>query len=93
MACASALKTTNGSDAAPLRSPWRRLSATSPRFRSNKAWGLPNPTRSQLAQATMHGVKRTCGYAQREAKPLLRTERKSTRRRSLTAALYIPLPG
>src|SRR5208337_108929 len=38
------------------------------------AQGLLNPCRSEIVRATMRGVKRTRGVAQREAKPLLRED-------------------
>ncbi|WP_439395170.1 site-specific integrase [Bradyrhizobium sp. PMVTL-01] len=38
------------------------------------ARGLPNPTHSPLVRATMRGIKRTCGCAQRQAKPLCRDD-------------------
>jgi integrase len=42
--------------------------------KAHQARGLPNPTRSELVRATLRGIKRTRGCAQREAKPLLRDE-------------------
>jgi integrase len=42
--------------------------------KAHEARGLPNPTRSELVRATMRGIKRTRGCAQREAKPLLRDD-------------------
>jgi integrase len=42
--------------------------------KAHEARGLPNPTRSELVWATMRGIKRTRGCAQREAKPLLRDD-------------------
>jgi integrase len=42
--------------------------------KAHEARGLPNPTRSELVRATMRGIKRTRGSAQREAKPLLRDD-------------------
>jgi integrase len=42
--------------------------------KAHEARGLPNPTRSELVRATMRGIKRTKGCAQREAKPLLRDD-------------------
>src|SRR5438094_643433 len=37
--------------------------------KAHEAQGLPNPTRSELVQATLRGIRRTRGCAQREAKP------------------------
>lgn len=42
--------------------------------KAHEARALPNPTRSELVRATMRGIKRTRGCAQREAKPLLRDD-------------------
>jgi integrase len=42
--------------------------------KAHQARGLDNPTRSELVRATMRGIKRTRGRAQREAKPLLRDD-------------------
>jgi integrase len=42
--------------------------------KAHEARGLPNPTRSELVRATMRGIKRTRGCAQRRAKPLLRDD-------------------
>ena len=42
--------------------------------KAHEARGLPNPTRSELVRATMRGIKRQRGTAQREAKPLLRDD-------------------
>lgn len=42
--------------------------------KAHKARGLSNPTASELVGATMRGIKRTRGGAQREAKPLLRDD-------------------
>ena len=42
--------------------------------KAHEARGLPNPCRSEIVRATMRGVKRTRGVAQREAKPLLRED-------------------
>jgi len=47
----------------------RRIATIS---KAHEARGLPNPCRSEIVRATMRGVKRTRGIAQREAKPLLR---------------------
>ena len=49
----------------------RRLASIS---KAHEARGLPNPTRSALVRATLRGIKRTYGCAQRQAKPLLRDE-------------------
>jgi hypothetical protein len=49
----------------------RRLASLS---KAHEARGLPNPTRSVVVRATMRGIKRTYGCAQRQAKPLLRDE-------------------
>lgn len=49
----------------------RRLAAIS---KAHDARGLPNPVRSKLVRATMRGIKRTCGTAQREAAPLLKED-------------------
>jgi hypothetical protein len=38
--------------------------------KAHEARGLPNPTRSELVRATLRGIRRTKGCAQREAKPL-----------------------
>jgi hypothetical protein len=42
--------------------------------KAHEARGLPNPTRSELVRATLRGIKRRRGCAQREAKPLLRDD-------------------
>jgi integrase len=42
--------------------------------KAHEARGLPNPCRSEIVRATMRGIKRTRGIAQREAKPLLRED-------------------
>jgi len=42
--------------------------------RAHEAKGLPNPCRSALVRATLQGIKRTLGVAQRQAKPLLRED-------------------
>jgi integrase len=42
--------------------------------KAHDARGLPNPTRSELVRATLRGIRRTKGCAQREAKPLLRDD-------------------
>lgn len=36
--------------------------------------GLPNPCRSEIVRATLRGIKRTRGTAQRQAKPLLKED-------------------
>ena len=42
--------------------------------RAHEAKGLPNPCRSVLVRATLQGIKRKLGVAQRQAKPLLRED-------------------
>jgi integrase len=42
--------------------------------KAHQARGLPNPTGSELVRATLRGIRRTRGCAQREAKPLLRDD-------------------
>ena len=42
--------------------------------KAHEAKGLPNPCRSEIVRATLRGIKRTRGIAQREAKPLLRED-------------------
>lgn len=49
----------------------RRMASIS---KAHQARGLPNPTQSSLVRATLRGIKRTYGCAQRQAKPLLRDE-------------------
>jgi integrase len=49
----------------------RRLASLS---KAHDARGLPNPTHSPLVRATMRGIKRTYGCAQRQAKPLCRDD-------------------
>jgi integrase len=49
----------------------RRMTSVS---KAHDAYAVPNPTRSELVRATMRGIKRTRGCAQREAKPLLRDD-------------------
>jgi integrase len=49
----------------------RRLASLS---KAHDARGLPNPIRSPLVRATMRGIKRTCGCAQRQAKALCRDD-------------------
>lgn len=41
---------------------------------AHEARGLPNPTKSELVRATMRGIKRHFGIAQRQAKPLLKED-------------------
>lgn len=49
----------------------RRIASLS---KAHEVEGAPNPTRSALVKATLHGIKRTRGTKQHEAKPLLRAE-------------------
>jgi integrase len=49
----------------------RRLAAIA---RAHHARGVPSPTRAEVVRATMRGIRRRCGTAQREARPLLRDE-------------------
>lgn len=49
----------------------RRLAALS---KAHAALGGQNPVRSELVKATMRGIRRTLGTAQREAKPLLKED-------------------
>jgi integrase len=49
----------------------RRLAAISV---AHKTKGLPNPAASPLVRATMRGIRRAHGAAQRQAKPLLRED-------------------
>jgi integrase len=49
----------------------RRIASIS---KTHEARALPNPTRSELVRATMRGIRRAHGSAQREAKPLLRDD-------------------
>jgi integrase len=49
----------------------RRLATIS---KAHEARGLPNPCRSEIVRATLRGIKRTRGIAQREAKPLLKED-------------------
>lgn len=42
--------------------------------KAHEARQLPNPCRSEIVRATLRGVKRLRGSAQREAKPLMREE-------------------
>ncbi|MGD0563082.1 MAG: site-specific integrase [Roseiarcus sp.] len=49
----------------------RRIATIS---KAHEARGLPNPCRTEIVRATLRGIKRTRGIAQREAKPLLRED-------------------
>lgn len=49
----------------------RRIASIS---KAHRARGLSSPTASELVRATMRGIRRTRGCAQREAKPLLRDD-------------------
>ena len=49
----------------------RRIATIS---KAHEARGLPNPCQSEIVRATLRGIKRTRGVAQREAKPLLRED-------------------
>ena len=49
----------------------RRLAAIA---RAHHARGVPSPTRAEVVRATMRGIRRRCGTAQRQARPLLRDE-------------------
>ena len=49
----------------------RRLATIS---KVHRGRGLPDPARAELVRATMRGIKRTRGAAQREAKPLIRED-------------------
>jgi len=49
----------------------RRLATIS---KAHEARCLPNPCRSEIVRATLRGIKRMRGIAQREAKPLLRED-------------------
>ncbi len=49
----------------------RRIASIS---KAHEARGLPNPARSELVRATLRGIKRARGTAQKEAKPLLRDD-------------------
>ena len=49
----------------------RRIASIS---KAHEARGLPNATRSELVRATMRGIKRAKGTAQRQAKPFLKEE-------------------
>jgi integrase len=58
------------SDTLVVATLFRHLAST----KAHEARGLPNPTRSELVRATLRGIRRTKGRAQREAKPLLRDD-------------------
>ena len=49
----------------------RRLAAIS---KAHQARGLPNPVRGELVKATLQGIRRLKGVAQRQAKPLLKED-------------------
>ena len=49
----------------------RRVAAIA---RAHHARGVPSPTRAEVVRATLRGIRRRCGTAQREARPLLRDE-------------------
>jgi len=49
----------------------RRLASIS---KAHRAIGVNDPTKAEIVKATMHGIKRLRGTAQREAKPLLRED-------------------
>ncbi|WP_436637648.1 site-specific integrase [Microbaculum sp. FT89] len=49
----------------------RRLASIA---KAHCARGLPSPTKSELVKATLRGIKRQKGTAQKEAKPLLRDD-------------------
>jgi integrase len=49
----------------------RRIATLS---KAHRAKGLPNPCQSEIVRATLKGIKRLRGTAQREAKPLLRDD-------------------
>ncbi len=49
----------------------RRLAAIA---RAHQARGVPSPTRAEVVRATLRGIRRRRGTAQREARPLLRDE-------------------
>jgi hypothetical protein len=56
-------------DALSVATLVRRVATIS---KAHEARGLPNPCRSEIVRATLRGIKRTKGVAQKEAKPLLR---------------------
>ena len=49
----------------------RRLAAIA---RGHQARGIASPTQAEIVRATLRGIRRRCGTAQREARPLLRDE-------------------
>jgi hypothetical protein len=49
----------------------RRIASIS---KAHQARSLPNPTRSELVRATLQGIRRLKGVAQRQAKPLLKED-------------------
>jgi integrase len=49
----------------------RRLASIA---KAHNAIGIENPIQSALVRATLRGIKRRCGTAQREARPLLRED-------------------
>ena len=49
----------------------RRLASIS---KAHQARGLPNPVRAELVKATLQGIRRLKGVAQRQAKPLLKED-------------------
>ena len=49
----------------------RRLASIS---KAHASRGLPNPVKSELVRATMRGIRRTHGTAQRQAKPLVKED-------------------
>ena len=49
----------------------RRVASLS---KAHQARGLPNPTRAEIVRATLRGIRRTRGTAQRQASPLLRDD-------------------
>ena len=49
----------------------RRLASIS---KAHQARGLPNPARAEVVKATLQGIRRLKGVAQRQAKPLLKED-------------------
>lgn len=49
----------------------RRLASIS---KAHASRGLPNPAKSELVRATMRGIRRTHGTAQRQAKPMVKED-------------------
>lgn len=49
----------------------RRLAALS---KAHRALGAPDPTKDEIVKATLRGIRRVVGSAQREAKPILRED-------------------